>query len=305
MHANPSRVSFLGIRARDPERAQYALLLLPYEGGVSYGLGTASGPDAILGASAQVELWDPELGFDLATLAVHNPPPVIPASDESTAAYLDRVRRAARDLREAGLLVVGVGGDHSVTPALVGAARGATDEPLTVLHIDAHPDLRDEYGGSIHSHACAMARTLDEGADRILSIGIRSGDRAEHEAAAADERISVFRAQDLARDGSALGEAIEMIRAVKGTLYISIDIDALEVHLCPGTGTPEPGGLGWWDALRILRAAFLESRGARVIGWDLVETAPMPGTRVNEFVAAGLLAKSFAYHAAGRLGAGC
>ena len=146
-----------------------------------------------------------------------------------------------------------------------------------------------------------MKRVLDDGVDRVLSIGIRSGEKAEFELSDTDERIFTVTAQDLHKYPSAVEVALDKIKTISGKLYITFDIDALEVHLCPGTGTPEPGGLGWWDALRFVRAGFMETPKAQVIGADIVETVPMQGTSVNEFTAAKLATKFLAYHKARRL----
>ena len=299
-----TKETFLQIPDRQAGIASYAVLQAPYEGSVSYGQGTARAPSAIVHASSQVELYDPEVGLDLEILNIHNPDPVEPTETESVESYLARLTEAAKGLHDQGMLVVGVGGDHSVTPALVNAARASrcsSDDTVTVLHIDAHADLRDSYDGSKHSHACAMARVLEDGVDRVISIGIRSGDKTEFELSDSDERIFTVTAQDLHKYPSAVEVALDKIKTISGKLYITFDIDALEVHLCPSTGTPEPGGLGWWDALRFVRAAIMETPGATVIGADVVETVPMQGSSVNEFVAAKLVTKMIAYHKARRI----
>jgi agmatinase len=299
-----TQATFLAIPDREAGVASYAILQVPYEGSVSYGQGTALAPSAIVNASTQVELYDPEVGLDLERLNLHNPAPVEPLDNEDVADYLDRLDSIAKDLHDQGMLVMGIGGDHSVTPALVRAARASRcteDDTITVLHIDAHADLRDTYDGSKHSHACAIRRVLEDGVDNVLSIGIRSGEKAEFEMSENDERIFTVTAQDLHKYPSAVEVALDKIRTISGKLYITFDIDALEVHLCPATGTPEPGGLGWWDALRFVRAAFMETPKAQVIGADVVETVPMEGSGVNEFVAAKLVTKFLAYHKARRL----
>ncbi len=299
-----TQTTFLAIPDREAGVASYAILQLPYEGSVSYGQGTALAPSAIVNASAQVELYDPEVELDLEILNIHNPAPIEQLEGEDVEDYLNRADTIAKDLHDQGMLVLGLGGDHSITPALVRAARAsrcAPDDHVTVLHIDAHADLRDSYDGSKHSHACAMKRVLDDGVDRVLSIGIRSGEKAEFELSDTDERIFTVTAQDLHKYPSAVEVALDKIKTISGKLYITFDIDALEVHLCPGTGTPEPGGLGWWDALRFVRAGFMETPNAQVIGADIVETVPMQGTSVNEFTAAKLATKFLAYHKARRL----
>lgn len=286
-------VPFLGIAQSELSAALIALLPLPYEGAVSYGAGTADGPPAIWDASAQVELWDYELRLDLETIAFFSAEPVSPKRGEACAEYLSRVRAAAAALHDSGALVIGVGGDHSVTPPLLRAAiEAAAVDPkaVTVVHIDAHADLREEYDGNPDSHACAMARALDLGV-RVLSIGIRSAEGAEFQRSERDDRITTFPASALATAPESVAGMQHAVAALSGPVYLTFDIDALETNLAPATGTPEPGGLGWWFTLDLLRRLIVGNRAIRLIGADLVETVPQPGTSVNEFVAAKLIAK--------------
>lgn len=291
-------VSFLGLPQAELSAAHVALLPLPYEGAVSYGAGTADGPTAIWDASTQVELWDYELRFDLESVAYHSADAVEPREDEPCAAYLGRVRTAAVGLHDSPALVIGVGGDHSVTPPLLEAAieaNGADPASVTVVHIDAHADLREEYEGNRDSHACAMARALDLGV-RVLSIGIRSAERSEFERSDRDERIATYPASTLTTGAASVAALHQEIAELNGPVYLTFDIDALDTHLAPATGTPEPGGLGWWFTLDLLHRLIVGADGAQLIGADLVETVPQQGTTVNEFVAAKLLAKFAALH---------
>ena len=283
---------FLGLPNAAPEAADVSILPLPFEGTVSYGRGTAGGPAAILEASRQVELWDDEVGFDLESLRIRTAPAVIPADGESSGDYLDRVRSAAASLPG---LTVGVGGEHSLTPPLVFAAAGGGDlSHVTVVQFDAHADLRDEYDGTPHSHACAMRRLTGAGAS-LTAIGIRSACREEAGYAAASDRVTTFPARVLNRDAETERRLNAHLRGLRGDVYVTVDVDVFDPALCPGTGTPEPGGLGWWDVLGFLHALLVENETVRPIGCDVVETVPQPDTRVNEFTAAKLVAKLIAY----------
>jgi agmatinase len=292
---------FFNLPDAPPSHADVILLPLPYEGTVSYGQGTASGPAAIWEASAQVELWDDELGIDLSSLRLHNAPALAPEPEEAPRTYLDRVQQIAVRLHEHAGLVVGVGGEHSVTVPLVFAAAGDVTDlaDVTVVQFDAHADLRDEYHASPWSHACAMRRLIDAGA-RLIAIGIRSLDRSERDFLNVNGQIKSYSAQALAGDQQLEEELAAELRRLAGRVYLTFDIDALDVHLCPATGTPEPGGLGWWPTLRLLRTLLHENHQASLIGCDVVETVPLPGSRVNEFVAAKLIAKVLAYRFARR-----
>jgi agmatinase len=294
---NPT--GFLDLPDAGPQAARVTLLPLPFEGTVSFGGGTAAAPVAILAASAQVELWDDEQEVDLATLAYHWATPVHPGADEATDAYLARVEAAARPLHHHGGLVIGIGGEHSLTPPLVAAAAAAHDgADLTVVQLDAHADLRDEYAGTPHSHACAMRRLVERGV-RLIAIGIRSVAADEAACRRHCPRIETFTAAGLARDARTETRLLDTLAALTGRVYLTIDIDAFETHLCPGTGTPQPGGLAWWQALQYLACLLRPQPGRVLIGADLVEVVPQPTTQVNQFVAARLLAKMIAYAAAG------
>jgi agmatinase len=305
MNAAESHGSFLGLPNCDRASADACIVPLPFEGTVSYGHGTAAAPDAVVAASKQVELWDDELDFDLDSLQYHTVAPIVPESSESPGAYLDRVTRACRPYFEGYGLTIGLGGEHSLTPALVSAAVGESDDlsHLTIVQIDAHADLRASYEDRPHSHACAMRRLTDRGAS-LIAIGVRAMSREEIEYARSDPHIQIYRAQSLETEGRHREFAsderlvLDQLGRLKGDVYLTIDIDGLDSSLCPGTGTPEPGGLSWWQTLRILRRLLLDNRNRRLIGCDLVEAVPQPGTQVNEFTAARLLAKVIAYASA-------
>ena len=309
------------------EEADVLLLPLPYEATASYGAGTANGPDAIWRASTHVELWDEELNFDLDSLTYHSAEPVVRQDGLAPESYLALVEETAKKLHAGSGLVVGVGGEHGVTPPLVRAAavsasrksesgrrkaemtndqcpmsnpQSAIRNPqspldgLTVVQFDAHSDLRDEYQGTPHSHACAMRRLVDQGA-RVIAVGIRSAERAEFEYGVETGRVETFFAQHLADDPRYEGKLLRRIGEIRGDVYLTFDADSLAAGLSPGTGTPQPGGLGWWQTLSYLRTLLLGRDDVNLLGCDVVETAPQPGTRVNEFTAARLLCKIVAY----------
>ncbi|MBN2291034.1 MAG: agmatinase [Pirellulales bacterium] len=288
--------AFLDLCPSAVHEADVLLLPLPFEASVSYGSGTAYGPEAIWRASTEVELWDEQLGFDMRTINWYSAPAVVPVTSESPNEYLNRVERAATELHSQGGLVVGVGGEHSVTPALVRAARGTGDlSGITVVQFDAHADLRDTYDGSPYSHACAMRRLVELSAD-VLAIGIRSASAAEAEFSLENDRIHTFPARLLSKhllpgEEDLESKLLTALRSLEGDVYLTIDIDVLEVHLCPATGTPQPGGLGWWQALSYLHALLVENHRCRLIGFDLVETVPHDSTQVNEFTSALLISK--------------
>jgi agmatinase len=300
--------TFFDLPESPAAEADVLLLPLPYEGTVCYGKGTSNGPAAIWEASTHPELWDQEIEFTLDARRYHSAAPVLPADHEDAGSYLDRVRGSAETLHGHGGLLLAIGGEHSLTPPLVSAAVPDADDlsDLTIVQFDAHADLRSEYQGSPYSHACAMRHLVDRGAN-LIAIGIRSAEGNEAAYGLATGRVQTFHAWELSQEyGSgetSLGredELLERLTSLDGDFYLTFDVDGFEPGLCPGTGTPVPGGLGWWQAMKYLRALLLENRAASLIGCDIVETVPQPHTQVNEYTAARLAAKMIGYHFKGR-----
>ena len=265
----------------------YAVLPAPYERSVSYMRGTARAPAAILDASVQTELYDEELGVT-PQLAVQTLPEVdcVTGSDADA---LERIHSAALPVMRAGRFVLSLGGEHTVTVPLVRAATKAFG-PVSVLQLDAHADLRNTYEGREYSHACAMRRLVDDGL-RVVHVGIRSV--CEEEARLiAERRLPVIWARRIVSEPAEkwIATALE---ALGPKVYVTMDIDGLDPAIVPGTGTPEPGGLGWYPLLQLLRTVFAERE---VVGADIVEVVPVPGMVVSEFVAARLAVKMLTYH---------
>ena len=272
------------------ERASVLVLPIPFEATVSYSGGTAAGPAAIVTASQQVELYDREFDDEPALrYGVHTLPVLeLPDDPESAVAVIhSAVAKAARS----GKLVVGLGGEHTVS---VGVGRGlldALDGPITVVQIDAHSDLRDEYEGTPYSHACIARRLLDEPAiEQVLQLGIRSVCPEE----VAFVRTHPQRARvwytEAVHDGSWRAEFIARVRGRR--VFLTIDVDGLDPSIVPATGTPEPDGLTWSETLDILRTLTQE---ATVIGMDCVELAPAPSLHMANFAVAKLVYKTISY----------
>lgn len=258
---------------------------------VSYLPGTASGPGRILAASRQVELFDPELKRSPYLCGIYTSSPVDCRGD--SAACLEKIEAAVRQL--AGRAVpICLGGEHTLTLGAVRALRAAGDD-FSVLHLDAHADLRDSYDDTPLSHAAVMRRVRELGLP-VVPVGIRALSREEADYIAA-EKIRIFPGWDFpAGDypwpevAAALGERV----------YISLDLDVFDPSEVPGVGTPEPGGLSWRQALALFRA--LRDAGKTLVGADLVELCPLAGSIVSEFFAARLLYKLIGYFFADREG---
>lgn len=267
-----------------PATARYAVLPIPYEGTVSYKTGTALGPAEILEASAQVEWFDEELlgEFVAAGVATYGAVQPAPTPQEQ----MHRILAAAQPIVKAGKFLLALGGEHSITTALVQAAQ-AVHGPVSVLQIDAHADLRDRYGGDKLSHACVMRRLLKI-SQGICQVGIRNVSLEEYRDCPAQvERF--FTPTRIAADPRWIEQALGMLGP---KVYVTVDIDGFDPAYAPGAGTPEPGGLDWFQVTRLLREVC---RRRQVVAADIVEVRPIPPNHVTEFLAARLAYKIIAY----------
>jgi agmatinase len=268
---------------RPLDSARAVVVPVPYEGTVSYGSGASRGPEAILRASEQIELYDEELGFEPYQAGIHTMAPLVVRDDDAPEKVVDAVRVCCAELLDADKWVAVLGGEHSITPGAVQAAS-ARFPGLRVVQLDAHADLRERYDGSAWSHACAMARSLEHAP--VTAVGIRS--YSVEEAEKIRRGIPNYRMIHARETG---GDAWHE-RALEGLddapVYLTIDVDGFDPSLVPATGTPEPGGLGWRPALDFLDKLF---RRARVVGCDVVELAPIEGLHHVDFTIARLVYK--------------
>ena len=273
--------NFLGLPAETSAyaKARVVVLPVPFEATTSYGAGTRGGPDAILAASRQVETFDPDLGCDLADAPIHTHPSVAPALS-SPDAMTDRLAAVAGRLHADGKWVLALGGEHSITLGLVRAAAKKHGR-LSILQLDAHLDLRDSWEGTPYSHACVMRRIVEDG-HRTVHVGIRNACREEVEFAET-HGLPIFWAHQYAGKEALLDAA----DALEGPVYVTVDVDGLDPGVIRTTGTPEPGGLGWWETMRLLERVFSKHR---VVGADVVELSAL-GDAASDFAAARLAAR--------------
>jgi agmatinase len=278
-------LQFLGTRPVAPsfEEARVVVLPVPLERSTSYVPGTRFGPREILLASTQVELFDEEHGVDTHTVGVYTLPEM-EFHEGDLGACVAHIRRVVSEIVERGKLPIVLGGEHSVTPAVVGAVAAAHAN-LSVLQIDAHSDLREQYQGSPHSHACAMRRSLEFAP--AVQVGIRAMSEEER-AALPSLQTRVFYDWNM-RDDPAWMDAV--VESLSDDVYITVDVDGMDPGIMPATGTPEPGGLTWPEMLGLMRRVFARRN---VVGWDLVELSPN-GTHAPNFLCARLIYKMLGY----------
>ncbi len=259
------------------------MLPVPYEGTVSYGHGAAEGPRAIIEASRNMELYDEEINASVYRLGIHTLEEL--QSIDPPQAMMDQIERRADELLDTGKFLVMLGGEHSISGPVI-RALGRRVNNLSVLQIDAHADLRESYDGTKHSHALIMARAVE--VCPVVQVGIRSISEAEAERLP-ETPTKIYWAKDVVGRTDWHEDAISHLTE---NVYLTIDIDGLDPSLVPTTGTPEPGGLGWYDALGIIRAA---ARARNIVGMDVTELAPVAGNNSPDFLTAKLVYKSLSY----------
>ena len=282
---------FLGLgpeqRPGAPEDAKAVVIPFGLEASVCYGGGTAAGPEAIIAASPQLdyfqeELWcEPFRQYGIATL---EPQTVLPGHEEA----LNQLDGLVESVLAAGKFPLVLGGEHSLT---IGAVRPLVRRhpDLVIVQFDAHADLRDSYLGTRFSHASAMRRFLDAPGVSLVSLGIRciSAEEIAYYEANRD-RVTIHFAKD-----SKSWRVKDIVAPLRGKpVYISFDVDGLDASLMPATGTPEPGGLFFREAVEILRAV---TDTANVVAADIVELAPMPGFHAADYTTAKLAYKLMSY----------
>jgi agmatinase len=268
----------------DFEHARVVILPIPLDRTTSYVPGTRNGPHEILVASSHMELWDEETQTDVHSIGIFTLPEMefpFASMDE----VVGEIRRVTSELIKRDKFPLILGGEHSITPAVVGAVA-AKYPGLSVLQIDAHADLRESFMGTPHNHACAMRRTLEFA--RTTQVGIRSLS-PEEAAAVPSLSTAIFYDFNMRDDADWIERVVD---SLSEHVYITIDVDGFDPAIMPATGTPEPGGLSWYEALKLLRRV-VERR--TVVGCDVVELSPMPGHVAPNFLCAKLVYKILSY----------
>ncbi|MEM7354059.1 MAG: agmatinase [Acidobacteriota bacterium] len=269
------------------DAAETVVLPVPFERTTSYGKGTAMGPQALLEASAYLELYDEELDDEPYRQGIHTLEPLV-LDMPDLADAMRRIERAVTEQLESDKFVLTVGGEHSLSLGPVRAAQARYPE-LAVVQFDAHTDQRNRYQGTPYSHACVMRRICDLGLP-TLSVGPRSLSPGEA-AWIRHHGRTVLWGHEL--DSPDLEQRFtERLAELPNNIYLTFDVDFFDPSLLPATGTPEPGGGFWYPTLRLLRKLFTLKR---VVAMDIVELAPIDGQPASDFIAARLAYKCLGY----------
>lgn len=287
----PADDAFLGPESDEQasfEASRYVILSAPMETSVSYGGGTAQGPEAILKASQQVEFMDLETERDLLARGIATA--AHPASGSTQIDALKMLSEQTEAVVRAGKVPLVLGGEHSITWGVIDGLLKARDgRGFDILHFDAHADFRNAYQGNPHSHASVMYKIFEDFPQiRFVQVGIRAICQEELELI----RENPARIQTFFAHLSRSLEPRQVAQHLGPEVYVSFDVDGLDPSIMPATGTPEPGGLLWYPALDILRTAL---RDRQFIGGDVNELAPLAGFHGCDLLAARILCKMIAY----------
>lgn len=285
-------LNFLGLdeTGLSPETADVLIQPIPYDSTTSFQPGTRFGPEAILQASQQVELWDDELGWEPMAEKTCLTLSDIPRNHGGPEMMVGDIYDHLRPFWDQKKLIFALGGEHTITVPLVKGAQ-KTYSDLVVLVFDAHADLRDSWEGSSFSHACTLKRIAEMDCP-IFHLGLRSLSKEENAFLIGRNQIHSYSSQEILFQGGLERFRKDLAPLAGRNFYLSLDIDALDPSLIPGTGTPEPGGLDWQHLLQALR--IIVGQGV-VRGMDICELMPLPGSRLSEFVTAKLMFKMLSY----------
>jgi agmatinase len=263
------------------ENAQIVIIPVPYDATGTYIKGADKGPDAVLQASPNLEFYDIETNTEVYKLGIYTDYPVSEKSSpqKMVGAVRDRIETHIKNKKFTVLL----GGEHTTA---IGSAHAHVDnfKGVTILQLDAHTDLREQYLGSKFNHACTMARIREFAP--IVQVGIRAMDASEKQYTHPDR---IFYAKDIVTKSDWLKQVIETLTK---NVYITIDLDVFDPSIMPSTGTPEPGGLLWYDVIALLKTLCQQKN---LVGFDIVELCPIPNIKAPDFTAAKLIYKLLSY----------
>jgi len=281
--------NFLGIDSSGGwEESEVVVVPVPLEKTTTYLKGTAKGPFALLSASHQVELFDEELERETYRQGIVTLSPLrFPKSQEKALSLIESTIELLLRNKKWPFLI---GGEHTLT---VGAIRAFSRiyKNLSVLHFDAHADLRNSYEDSLYNHACVMARVKEMCS--FVSVGIRSLS-SEEASLIQKEHLPVYTMQKMQKEKDWQAKSLSQLT---DTVYITLDLDVFDPSILPTVGTPEPGGMGWFELLEYLQKVFHEKH---VVGMDVVELCPLPGMEYGVFTAAKWVYRMIGYHYLGK-----
>lgn len=263
------------------DHSKIAIVSVPFEATTTYQKGTKKGPEALIEASRNLELYDIETDSSVYQWGIKTHPPI---KARTSPAMIKSLYQTTKELLAADKFVVALGGEHSISYASIKAFAEHFGK-ISILQLDAHADLQEAYEGNPWSHASVMARVQEiPQVETIVSVGIRS--LAETELPRLDKSNTYF-AHKLRKKWIS-----EVIKKLKSPVYVTFDLDVFDSSLMPATGTPEPGGLDWKTAMKLLKQVAKEKE---IVGFDVVELCPQKGNSAPDYLAAKLVYKLLSY----------
>jgi len=275
--------TFAGIESGYAEfdSAEILLQSIPYDGTSTWGKGADRGFSAFLEAAENMELYDIETDSEVYKRGIHILPEI--EARNSPESVFNVVRTETENLLSSNKFLTFFGGEHSVSIGIIDSYKKAFHD-LTVLQLDAHADLRDQYLGSTYNHACALHRASQQ--TNLVQVGIRSMDSSEKQYIIPG---NCFYARDMMKERSWMEKSISLMT---DNVYLTLDLDVLDPSVMPSTGTPEPGGMDWYVLLEYLKQVFQKRN---VVGFDIVEFAPIEYLKAPDFLVAKLYYKLLSY----------
>lgn len=268
------------INSIDYNQASIVILPIPFDKTSTWQKGADKGPAAIIEASAYLELYDIETDSEVFKKGIFTAEPI---HSESSSALIKKTDAAVSKYLKDNKFVVSLGGEHSVSIGII-KSYAKRHNDLSILHLDAHADSRSSYEESPYNHACVIARAR-EFTNNIVSVGIRSMDASERPGM---DKKRMFFAQDIYDSYEWIDKAVSLLT---DCVYITIDLDVFDPGIMPSTGTPEPGGLGWYQVIKFLNAV---SKSKQIVGFDVVELCPSD-SKAPDFLAAKLIYTFLSY----------
>jgi len=281
MYPIHQRINFLDLDV-PLSRADVVIVPIPYDATLSFRPGARYGPGAILSASDELEFFDEELLTRLNDrISIHTEHPMF-SNVDSPKEMIDQIEQKVSGLLQRNKFVVSLGGEHTIS---VGAVRAYSKkfQNISVLQIDAHPDMRDSYEGSAYSHACTLRR-IHESVDTVVHVGNRMLSEEEYVYMKKNRILGMVHGVDF--------DIKKVVNQLTDDVYITIDMDGFDPSEVPGVGTPVPGGLKWRQVLRLLREL---AKKKRIVGFDVTELSPLVGQQSSEMLAARLTYKLIGY----------
>ncbi|MCJ7496949.1 MAG: agmatinase [candidate division Zixibacteria bacterium] len=276
--------NFLGIPRiySDYKRSKFVILPVPYEQTTTYKGGTREGPQAIISASKQVELFDEELYTEPYKVGIYTSDE-LESTSKGAEEMIEKIYKVGRSLLKDNKIIVMLGGEHTISIGMIKAFKEKYKD-LSVLQLDAHADLRENYQENRFSHACTMRRVREF--VPAIGVGIRNLSMEEHNWIKKN-KINLFYAQKREKDWSD-----KVLSSLSDEVYLTFDLDFLDPSIMPSVGTPEPGGFLWYETLDFLKTLTLKKK---IVGFDIVELCPQPGNVAPDFLTAKLIYKLIGY----------